>query len=141
LPEGTKTLFGRPVDLGKVRKMGRMGPSTALSGGQMQRLAVSRTFMKSLRPDSNVGLLLFDEPSASLDPTAEHDLFERLRMLRGSKTMVFSSHRFGNLTRHADIIIYMNESRVEELGNHESLLESGGGYSRIYTLQAQAFLP
>lgn len=72
--------------------------------------------------DSSVGLLLFDEPSASLDPTAEHgtttlfsaqplhlklalDLFGRLRELRGNKTMLFSSHRFGNLTRHADLIL------------------------------------
>ena len=79
---------------------------------------------------SEVGLLLFDEPSASLDPAAEHgtpplcvpppaasctrltfglwaftDLFNRLRELRGNKTMVFSSHRFGNLTRHADLIL------------------------------------
>lgn len=72
--------------------------------------------------DEGVGLLCFDEPSASLDPTAEHgqssshcsqlfltsfriDLFERLRLLRGNKTMIFSSHRFGNLTRHADLIL------------------------------------
>ena len=76
--------------------------------------------------DARVGLLLFDEPSASLDPAAEHgeytriqtsrarsvlmrasdaDLFGRLRELRGNKTMVFSSHRFGNLTRHADLIL------------------------------------
>jgi len=55
--------------------------------------------------DSPVGLLLFDEPSASLDPKAEHDLFSRLRQMRGRKTMVFSSHRFGKLTRHADLIL------------------------------------
>ena len=75
--------------------------------------------------DARVGLLLFDEPSASLDPVAEHgeylrgeclppaivphralaDLFDRLRELRGNKTMLFSSHRFGNLTRHADLIL------------------------------------
>lgn len=83
----------------------------------------SRTFMKSLGESDKIGLLLFDEPSASLDPAAEHgtlkelhasndggelrfiDLFERLRALRGSKTMIFSSHRYGNLTRHADIIL------------------------------------
>ena len=77
------------------------------------------------REEERVGLLLFDEPSASLDPIAEHgkrdpsepspcgcvdvvvytDLFDRLRQLRGSKTMVFSSHRFGKLTRHADLIL------------------------------------
>ena len=81
-----------------------------------------------VKEDDSVGMLLFDEPSASLDPAAEHggwqctctsrgrgadlcplrvllDLFDRLRELRGSKTMVFSSHRFGNLTRYADLIL------------------------------------
>lgn len=80
--------------------------------------------MRTINPYAEVGLLLFDEPSASLDPTAEFgmsiystfsqclqicsaDLFERLRNLRGNKTMLFSSHRFGNLTRHADLILYV----------------------------------
>lgn len=126
--------------------MGGMSTSSkALSGGEMQRIALwvnllrnslcerfmecrSRTFMRSLLSSgANVGLLLFDEPSASLDPTAEHgmphfinlqnvwysmgrysDLFLRLRQLRGNKTMVFSSHRFGNLTRHADLILWVS---------------------------------
>lgn len=61
--------------------------------------------MRSVVSEDSVGLLLFDEPSASLDPTAEHDLFERLRQLRDNKTMIFSSHRFGNLTRYADLIL------------------------------------
>jgi len=56
-------------------------------------------------PDNPVALLLFDEPSASLDPKAEHELFTRLRDMKGRKTMIFSSHRFGKLTRHADIIL------------------------------------
>jgi len=90
--------------------------------------------------EPGVGLLLFDEPSASLDPTAEHDLFERLRDLRGSKTMVFSSHRFGNLTRHADLILYMNDSLVVEEGTHAELIQQKGEYARIWMLQAQAFL-
>lgn len=142
LPEGTKTLFGRPVDMSKLRNVGRFSKTTSsgLSGGQMQRIALSRTFMKSLGEGDRIGLLLFDEPSASLDPAAEHDLFERLRALRGSKTMVFSSHRYGNLTRHADVILCMCDSKVEEIGNHESLLKKGGTYSQIYSLQAQAFL-
>lgn len=64
--------------------------------------------MKSIvSSESQVGLLLFDEPSAALDPKAEHDLFTRLRELRGNKTMIFSSHRFGKLTRHADLILYV----------------------------------
>ncbi|KAF8151968.1 P-loop containing nucleoside triphosphate hydrolase protein [Mycena galopus ATCC 62051] len=124
LPQGTKTLFGRPVEY-------------SLSGGQMQRIALSRTFMR----DDGVGLLCFDEPSASLDPTAEHDLFERLRKLRGNKTMIFSTHRFGNLTRHADLILYMDDSVILEEGTHNQLIEQDGGYAKIWKLQAQAFLP
>ncbi|KAF9560186.1 P-loop containing nucleoside triphosphate hydrolase protein [Agrocybe pediades] len=111
-----------------------------LSGGQMQRIALSRTFMRSVVSEESVGMLLFDEPSASLDPTAEHDLFERLRQLRGNKTMIFSSHRFGNLTRHADLILYMNDSVVVEEGTHEQLLSKQGEYARIWMLQARAFL-
>ncbi|KAI6137034.1 P-loop containing nucleoside triphosphate hydrolase protein [Pisolithus sp. B1] len=143
LPEGTTTLFGRQVDYSNVRGAGRMHTSeTSLSGGQMQRLAVARTFMRSLvsETESSVGLLLFDEPSASLDPTAEHDLFQRLRTLRGSKTMVFSSHRFGNLTRHADLILYMDDTEVQEAGTHDELIARNGEYARIWSLQAQAFL-
>ncbi|KAF9242363.1 P-loop containing nucleoside triphosphate hydrolase protein [Melanogaster broomeanus] len=140
----TTTLFGRHVDYSHVRGAGGMRAtnSSTLSGGQMQRLAVSRMFMRSLlsETESSVGLLLFDEPSASLDPTAEHDLFERLRALRGNKTMIFSSHRFGNLTRHADLILYMDDSEIKEEGTHEGLLRANGEYARIWGLQAQAFL-
>ncbi|KAL0564030.1 hypothetical protein V5O48_018025, partial [Marasmius crinis-equi] len=142
LPEGTKTVFGRNVDFRGLRRMGGMkaADSSGLSGGQMQRIALSRTFMRTLDEERSVGLLLFDEPSASLDPTAEHDLFERLRQLRGQKTMIFSTHRFGNLTRHADLILYMNDSVVVEEGNHQTLIQKNGDYARLWNLQAQAFL-
>ncbi|KAG8220222.1 P-loop containing nucleoside triphosphate hydrolase protein [Butyriboletus roseoflavus] len=144
LPEGTTMLFGRKVDYNRVRGAGAMRATntSTLSGGQMQRLAVSRTFMRSLisETESSVGLLLFDEPSASLDPRAEHDLFERLRTLRGNKTMIFSSHRFGNLTRHADLILYMDDAKIQEAGTHEALLAQDGEYARIWQLQVEAFL-
>ncbi|KAG9310293.1 P-loop containing nucleoside triphosphate hydrolase protein [Chiua virens] len=144
LPEGTSMLFGRKVNFHGVRGAGglRETDGSTLSGGQMQRLAVSRTFMRSLgsETESRVGLLLFDEPSAALDPRAEHDLFERLRALRGNKTMIFSSHRFGNLTRHADLILYMDNAEIQEAGTHEGLLAQGGEYARIWGLQAKAFL-
>ncbi|KAI0250321.1 P-loop containing nucleoside triphosphate hydrolase protein [Lactifluus subvellereus] len=114
-----------------------------LSGGQMpvQRLAVARTFMRSSSAEQGVGLFLFDEPSASLDPNAEHDLFSRLRELRGNKTMIFSTHRFGSLTRHADLILYMNESMILETGTHEKLMKrKESDYARLWRMQAQAFL-
>ena len=80
LPAGTSKLFGRPVSHSKIRKLsgkragrGLAEGKNALSGGQMQRVALSRVFMRSLvAPEPAVGLLLFDEPSASLDPQAEH---------------------------------------------------------------------
>lgn len=126
-----------------VRSAGgiRASHGSRLSGGQMQRLAVSRTFMRSLPTETepSTGMMLFDEPSASLDPTAEHNLFERLRKWRGSKTMIFSTHRFGNLTRHADLILYMDES-VQEQGTHDELIRKGGEYARIWNLQAKPFL-
>ncbi|KAI0668743.1 HlyB/MsbA family ABC transporter [Trametes maxima] len=117
--------------------------TSELSGGQMQRLALARTFMRSVvSEEGKVGLLLFDEPSASLDPVAEHELFERLRKLRGNKTMLFSSHRFGNMMRQADLImrVHIDESTVVAQGTHEVLLKQQGEYAKMWTLQAQAFL-
>ncbi|KAH8996469.1 HlyB/MsbA family ABC transporter [Lactarius hatsudake] len=116
LPEGTRRLFGRKVVDGPPWFTADTSDHE-LSGGQRQRLAVARTFMRSSTMEQEVGLLMFDEPSASLDPTAEHDLFSRLRKMRGNKTMIFSTHRFGSLTRHADIILYMNDSAIVEAGH------------------------
>ncbi|KAH9941850.1 HlyB/MsbA family ABC transporter [Epithele typhae] len=140
-PDGSLTRSGKIFDTAAVvARAGLRRSVTQLSGGQMQRLAVARTFMRSVvREDARVGLLLFDEPSASLDPIAEHDLFDRLRELRGSKTMVFSSHRFGKLTRHADLILYMDGCGIIEAGTHEALLEKDGNYARLWKLQVQAF--
>jgi ABC-type multidrug transport system fused ATPase/permease subunit len=74
IPDGMTTLFGRKVDRGRLRRYMDMPTGHELSGGQMQRLAVSRTFMRSSSAEKGVGLLLFDEPSASLDPAAEHGM-------------------------------------------------------------------
>ncbi|KAG2132773.1 P-loop containing nucleoside triphosphate hydrolase protein [Suillus clintonianus] len=145
LPEGTTTLFGQPVDFSDCCRIDDAHQSGylefRLSRGQEQRLAISRTFMRSLvsETEPSAGMLLFDEPSASLDPTAEYDLFERLRKLRGNKTMIFSTHRFGNLTQHADLILCIDET-VQEEGTHDELMKKGGEYSRIWGLQAKPFI-
>ncbi|KDQ19843.1 hypothetical protein BOTBODRAFT_142532 [Botryobasidium botryosum FD-172 SS1] len=125
-------LYEKLVELKLVKPPVKAG----LSGGQMQRLALSRTFM---RPPEEVTLCLYDEPSAALDPQAEYDLFQRLRALKGEKTMVFSSHRFGHLTKHADIILFMKEGTICEAGTHAELLAKGGHYASLYKIQAQAF--
>ncbi|KAH9034133.1 HlyB/MsbA family ABC transporter [Lactarius hengduanensis] len=140
LPEGTRKFLGRKVVEGR-HGFKEDTADRELSGGQMQRLAVARTFMRSSTMKQEVGLLMFDEPSASLDPTAEHDLFSRLRKLRGNKTMIFSTHRFGSLTRHADLILYMNDSAIVEAGTHEELLKhEDSDYGRLWRMQAEAFL-
>ncbi|KAH9079233.1 HlyB/MsbA family ABC transporter [Lactarius deliciosus] len=148
LPDGFDAYLARPVSdiysgspdgTGALLSQKFIGDTTnqELSGGQTQRLAVARTFMRSSTMEQEVGLLMFDEPSASLDPTAEHDLFSRLRKLRGNKTMIFSTHRFGNLTRHADLILYMNDSAIVETGTHEGLLKhEGSDYGRLWRMQA-----
>jgi len=144
IPSNAKTRSGVKIDSDLFREaIGRVGnkDSVKLSGGQMQKLAVSRMFMRAvLSEEARVGLLLFDEPSAALDPTAEHDLFTRIRKLRGEKTMIFSSHRFGQLTKPADLIMYMDDSTILECGTHNELMAKGGKYAELWNLQAQAFL-
>lgn len=156
LPDGWDTYICRPDSVHDViriqhkdddgaldralRKMTGTQMPQGLSGGQQQRIAVARTFMHTLGKDTAVGLLLFDEPSAALDPVAEHDLFSRLHESRGKRTMVFSTHRFGNLTKYADIILYMNETaKIVERGTHEQLMEAKGDYAHLWKLQAEAF--
>ncbi|KAI0286209.1 P-loop containing nucleoside triphosphate hydrolase protein [Russula brevipes] len=155
LPDGLDTYLSRPDSVHDViriqhddqdgsiscalRKLTGTQPPQGISGGQQQRIAVARTFMHTLGANTTVGLLLFDEPSAALDPVAEHDLFSRLHESRGKKTVVFSTHRFGNLTKYADIIVYMKETAVVETGTHEELMKSGGDYARLWKLQAEAF--
>jgi ABC-type multidrug transport system fused ATPase/permease subunit len=130
-----------------------------LSGGQKQKIAVARTITRVSSDRDRVGLLLFDEPSASMDPIAEYgeplsisivpkhsglieplELFETLRTIRKGKTMIFSTHRYGNLVQHASQIIFMKDSRVVESGTHSELIQLDGGYAKMWKLQAQAFL-
>jgi len=144
IPSNAKTRSGEKIDYDFVREViggVRDKDSIKLSGGQMQKLAVSRMFMRAVvSEEERLGLLVFDEPSAALDPTAEHDLFTRIRKLRGGKTVIFSSHRFGELTKPADLILCMNDSTVLECGTHNELMTRGGRYAELWNLQARAFL-
>ncbi|KAF9515917.1 hypothetical protein BS47DRAFT_1293213 [Hydnum rufescens UP504] len=109
-----------------------------ISGGQWQRLAISRTLMRAMDND-DIRLLCFDEPSSALDPKAEFELFERLRDFRGQKTLIFITHRFGHLTKFADVILYMKNGEITEQGTHAELLAKGEEYAHLYNIQAQAF--
>ena len=104
-----------------------------LSGGQWQKIALARAFMR----DSEV--LVLDEPTASLDAEAEHELFVRLQQLAAHRTAILISHRFSTV-RRADRIAVLQEGRVEELGTHDELLARNGRYAHLFRLQASGYV-
>ncbi|KAI0074206.1 P-loop containing nucleoside triphosphate hydrolase protein [Panus rudis PR-1116 ss-1] len=107
------------------------------SGGEKQRLVASRTFMRLLSQD--VRLLLADEPSSAIDPEGERELLEALRSKSSGKTSIYVTHRFGHLTKYADMILCLRDGHLVERGSHDELMELGGEYSRLYEIQAESF--
>ena len=104
-----------------------------LSGGQWQKIALARAFMR----DSEV--LILDEPTAALDAEAEHELFVRLQQLAAERTAILISHRFSTV-RRADRIAVLQHGQVEELGTHEQLLARNGRYAHLFRLQAAGYV-
>jgi ATP-binding cassette subfamily B protein len=80
-----------------------------------------------------------DEPTAALDPRAEHELFASLRQLLAGRTALFISHRFSTV-RTADRIYVMDGGRIIESGNHDDLMAADGHYAELFRLQASAYL-
>jgi ATP-binding cassette subfamily B protein len=121
LPKGYDTLLG-PEFLGGVD----------LSVGQWQRIALARAFFR------DAPLIILDEPTASLDAKAEHELFARIRTLLVGRTVLLISHRFSSV-RAADRVYVLHEGRVVESGTHAELIAAGGRYAEMYTMQAEAY--
>ncbi|KAF7325600.1 ABC transporter ATP-binding protein [Mycena kentingensis (nom. inval.)] len=115
----------------------RLEKESDVSGGERQRLVAARTFMRFTT--NTVKLVCVDEPSSNLDPEGELQLFDNLRLAREGKTMVFVTHRFGHLTKHADLIVCMKDGRITEKGTHEELMDVNGEYAKMYGIQAKAF--
>jgi len=103
-----------------------------LSGGQWQRLAVSRAFYR------DAPLLICDEPTANLDARAEHGVYQRLRELAEGRTVVLITHRMASV-READRIYVMDHGAIVEEGDHASLMATAGIYAQLFTLQASAY--
>lgn len=107
--------------------------ATDLSIGQWQKISIARAFYK----DSEI--LILDEPTASLDPIAEADIFKQFDTLRSGKTTLFVSHRLSSATA-ADEIIVMQGGRILEQGDHKQLMQKQGAYYNLFTLQAEKYL-
>lgn len=103
-----------------------------LSGGQWQKVALARAYMK----DAEV--MVLDEPTASLDARAEYEVFKRFIGLTRGRTSIIISHRFSTV-RMADRILVLEDGRILELGTHEELLNKGGLYAELFSLQAAGY--
>ncbi len=115
-----------------------LGPQfggTDLSGGQWQKLAMARAFLRK-QPQ----LLVLDEPSASLDPRSEHEVFESFTRVSTYITTLFVTHRLGAVGM-ADKIILLKEGHILEQGPHRTLLTNQGPYATLFNLQASRYTP
>jgi len=122
LPSGYKTQLGTWFKDGKE-----------LSGGQWQKVALSRAFMRS-----KADILILDEPTAAIDAKAEADIFAHFAELTANRISIIISHRFSTV-RRADHIIVLEKARIMEQGSHEELLELGGQYATLFKLQAEGY--
>ncbi len=138
--------IGRAVDNGGAREvlaglaegletpLGRYFHDGAeLSGGQWQKLALARAFMRE-----EADILVLDEPTAALDALAEQAVFERFRALTRGRTAIVISHRFPTV-RMADHILVIEHGRIVEQGSHAELIAANGKYSHMFAIQAAGY--
>jgi len=104
-----------------------------LSIGQWQKLAIARAFY------STSDVLILDEPTASLDPIAEQEIFNQFDRLRADKTTIFVSHRLSSATVASKILVLEYGKLIEE-GDHKELMAKGGRYFELFTTQAKRYI-
>ncbi|GAK99905.1 lipid A export ATP-binding/permease protein MsbA [Nonlabens ulvanivorans] len=110
----------------------RFAKGQELSGGQWQKVALARAYMK----DADV--IVLDEPTSALDAQAEYDVFERFIGLTKGKTSIIISHRFSTV-RMADRILVLENGTVAEIGTHEELMSEPKLYEKLFNLQAAGY--
>jgi ATP-binding cassette, subfamily B, bacterial len=121
LPNGLETRLGKAFSGG-----------VDFSIGQWQRLAIARALFR------DAAVVILDEPSASLDPRGEAELFDLLHLLCSDRIVIFVSHRFATV-RSADVVVVLDHGEVVEMGSHDQLLEIGGIYADLFTIQASRY--
>ncbi|MCW5313144.1 ATP-binding cassette domain-containing protein [Nostoc sp. KVJ3] len=122
LPQSFQTQLGRWFKGGQE-----------LSGGQWQKIALSRAFMRS-----QADILVLDEPTSAIDAQAEFEIFNHFRAITQNQMVLLISHRFSTV-RMADKILVIENGKVIEQGTHEELLQLGGRYAKLFLLQAAGY--
>ena len=123
MPKGVQTSITKEFD----------EEGAILSGGEMQKVAIARTFAK------DYDFIIMDEPSSALDPDSEYELNKLMMNSAYNKTVIFISHRLST-TRMADKIYMMENGQIIEEGSHEQLMKLNGKYAEMFNLQAEKYL-
>ncbi len=132
--KGMATPFVRELPSGFYTQLGKwFKDGRELSGGQWQKVALSRAFMRG-----GADILVLDEPTASIDAGAEATVFEHFRSLTRDRIAILISHRFSTV-RMADQIVVLEEGRIVERGTHAELVRLGGRYAKLFELQARGY--
>lgn len=120
--KGLDTYVGKDVESDGVQ----------LSKGQEQKLAIARNIYK------DGSLMILDEPTASLDPLAEEEVYRHFEKITNSKLSIMISHRLSSC-RSSDLIMLIENGVVKEKGNHDELIALNGSYAQMYTLQSSKY--
>jgi ATP-binding cassette subfamily B protein len=121
LPLGFEQMLGRRFDGG-----------VDLSGGEWQKVALARAYLRDAQ------VLILDEPTSALDARSEYEVFQRFAELTAEKMALFISHRFSTV-RMADRIVVLENGRIAEEGDHDTLTSLGGRYAEMFELQAASY--
>lgn len=122
LPKGLETKLGKML----------YDDGIELSGGQQQRMLLARALYK------DAPVLVLDEPTAALDPIAEHDMYMRYNEIADGRTAIYISHRLAS-TRFCDRVLFLKDGVIAEEGTHQELLALGGGYAGLFAVQSRYY--